>query len=292
MKGLPQSLLILLIFLNACSITKKMERGKVSPKEFHEILSIDTYKGIVVIPCEYEGEIKNYCFDTGAQLSGVQREKIKGRKVKVRGATNRVVENGTEVMRSFKIAGVDFRNTFSTNSDFKGLKEQIPDFGGIIGRPIIDRANWLIDLPNKKLEISSENLANEEFKSIPLDPDYESPYTSIRIENEDYKAILDMGSTSELNIPEDLALADSLMKWYQFHDHTRKRYTVGGLQNITEKVDTIPYVSINDIKFENVRVTINKSSQLRIGINLFKDHVLYIDNTNNQYMLKKSSPKP
>ena len=126
-----------------------MSRGQVVPSEFNVTTDITTAKGIVLVPCEYEGEIENYYFDTGAQLSDIQREKLKGKRVSVRGASNRSAESGTEVLKSFKIGEVEFKNTFATNSDSKGLKEQIQNFGGVIGRTIIDKANWLIDLKNQ-----------------------------------------------------------------------------------------------------------------------------------------------
>ena len=40
------------------------------------------------------------------------------------------------------------------------------------------------------------------------------------------------------------------------------------------------------VKFENVEVTINESSQIRVGMNLFKNNTLYIDNINHKYRVK------
>lgn len=41
------------------------------------------------------------------------------------------------------------------------------------------------------------------------------------------------------------------------------------------------------MEFENVKTTINISSQARIGIGFFKDCEIYIDNLDNSYKIKK-----
>lgn len=280
------SLLIILIS-SGCSTTNKMRKGEVIPSEFNATIDITTTKGIVLVPCEYEGKIKNYYFDTGAQLSDIQRDKIKGKRIEVRGASNRIAISGTEVLKSFTIGEVQFKNTFATNSDSKGLKEQIQNYGGIIGRTIIDRANWLIDLKNQTLTISNKELSDESYSDIPLQENsIGAPYTVINIEDKAYKAIIDLGSTSELNVPKDSELANELLASYDFIDQARERYTLGGVQSIMQQVYTIPLIQIGDTNFENVEVTINESSQIRIGMNLFKNRIVYIDNLNNKYRVK------
>ena len=268
---------ILAILLCGCSATYKMNRGKVIPSDFNAKINITTTaKGVMLIPCEYEGEIKNYLFDTGAQLTDIQREKLKGKIVSVRGASNRTMESGTEVLKSFMIGEIEFKNTFATNSDSKGLKEQISNFGGIIGRPIIDRANWLIDLPNNTLTISNKELSDESFFNIPIEENSTgAPYTMINIEGKLYRGIIDLGSVSMLNVPSNTKLASELMEIYDFEDQKRERYTVGGIQSIIQQICTIPSIQVGEMKFENVVVTINESSQIRIGINLFKGKSMF-----------------
>ena len=67
-----------------------------------------------------------------------------------------------------KIGNVDFKNTYAVNGNLIGLKEQITNFGGILGQPIISKANWLIDYPNKKIRVSNQNLVDETFKTIQI----------------------------------------------------------------------------------------------------------------------------
>ena len=265
-----------------------MKRGKVVPSEFNTTIKISlTSKGTMLVPSQYENTIKNYLFDTGAQLSNIQREQLKGKKVIVRGASNRKIQSGTEVLKSFKIGKVAFKNTFATNSNSEYLNDQIPNFGGIIGRTIIDRANWLIDLPNRTLTLSNKDLSNDRFTDIELILNRNgAPYTMINVDGKSYKSIIDLGSSSMLNVPNTAELATELMASYTFEDRTRDRYTVGGVRTIREKIGIIPAIKIGEIEFKNVEVTINESSQIRVGINLFEGKLIYIDNLNYKYRVQ------
>jgi len=44
---------------------------------------------------------------------------------------------------------------------------------------------------------------------------------------------------------------------------------------------------LDGIEFKNVEATIRHTSQLRIGNDFFKDYIIYIDNLNSDYSLKK-----
>ena len=194
---------------------------------------------------------------------------------------------GNEVIESLKIGDIDFRNTMALNGDLRGLKEQIPNFGGIIGQPIIKKANWLINYPKKTVKISSNEIGRQELKTIRTKDKDGSPYTFISIDGEEYEVILDFGSSSEFNLPKTSKLAKLLLEQYNFEDNERDRYTLGGLQTIREKVGKIPLIKLGGMEFKNVELTINVSSQPRIGIGFFKDCEIYIDNINNSYKIKK-----
>ena len=194
---------------------------------------------------------------------------------------------GNEIIASLKIGAIDFRNTVALNGDMKGLKEQIPNFGGLIGQPIIKKANWLIDYPNKIVKISNKNLVDNSFETIQIKREGGAPYTSISIDGIEYKVVVDFGSSSEFNLPKESKLAKQLLRQYDFTDNERDRYTLGGLQKIKEKVGTVPLIKLGNIDFKNVKTSVNVSSQPRIGIGFFKDCKIYIDNSDHSYKIKK-----
>ena len=288
MKNLKLILFALILFISfSCSVTKDQEKGKVFPEKFNYETVFTTVKTVMIVPSEINGVPKNFLFDTGAQHSLIQRDSIIGASTTIDGASNRSIEAGSEVVKSFKIGNVEFVGTVATNSDMIGLKEQIPNFGGIIGTPIINKANWLINYPNKKLQISNENLVDETFKTIKVKTKGGSPYTYISINGIEYKVIIDFGSSSEFSLPKESKLAKQLLQQYAFEDNERERYTIGGLQTIKEKVGVVPLVKVGDIEFKNVITKIGIQSQPRIGISFFKDCIIYIDNLENNYKIKK-----
>ncbi len=284
-----KSLLVGLFILNAfsCSITKIQKEGTVLPEIFNYETEFTTQKTVIILPLKLNGVSKNFLFDTGADFSVIQRDSIFGKVSNVSGASKRKMKMGEEYVKSIKIGDVDFRNTFAQNVDLIGLKEQIPNLGGIIGQPIISKANWLIDYPNKKLRISNENLIDKTFETIKIKREGGAPYTYISINGIEYKVIIDFGSSSEFSLPKESKLAKQLLQQYQFVDNERDRWTVGGLQKIKEKAGIVSLVKLGDMEFKNVSTKIGVQSQPRIGIGFFKDCIIYIDNLENSYKIKK-----
>lgn len=261
--------------------------GVVSPQRFNYQTEFTTLKSVIILPFEIDGALKSFLFDTGADISLIQRDSAIGKIDSYGGASNREMQLGNEYVKSMRIGNVDFQNTFAANGDFEGLKEQVSDFGGIIGQPIISKANWLIDYPNKILRVSNENLVDNSFQTIRIKREHGAPYTFITINGKEFKVIIDFGSSSEFNLPQESELAKQLLEEYNFVANTRNRYTIGGLQSINEKVGVVPLIKLGGIEFENIRTTINVSSQPRIGIGFFKHYQIYIDNDHGRYMIKK-----
>jgi predicted aspartyl protease len=283
----PFIFLLILCNIYSCSITTIQKRGTVFPKKFNYETEFTLLKTTIIVPFEINGVSKNFLFDTGASMNVIQRDSTIGKISLITGASKRKMKVGEEYVESMKIGNVDFKNTFAYNGDLVGLKEQIPNFGGLIGQPIINKANWLIDYPNKKLRVSNQNLVDDSFKTIRIIKEEGSPYTYISINGTDYKVIIDLGSSSELNLPKESKLAKQLLEQYDFGDIESQRYTIGGLQKIKEKVGIVPLIKLGRIDFQDVKATINVSSQPRIGIGFFKDCIIYIDNLDNSYKIKK-----
>jgi hypothetical protein len=284
--NLPLFVLISLLLIG-CSITKHQQKGNVHPKEFTFETPFITQKSIPILSFNLNGVTKNFLFDTGADVSLIQREHPLGKTQNISGASKRKMKFGEEYVRSLKIGTVDFKNTFALNGDLDVLKQQIPNFGGIIGQTIINKANWQIDFPNKKLILSNKDLSDTSFETIKFKRIAGAPFTYITINGVEHKVIIDLGSSSEFNLPQGSKLAKQLLREFSFKNNERERYTIGGIETITEKIGVIPQIKIGEIEFKNVKTSINVSSQARIGSAFFKDCIVYIDNSNNCYKLKK-----
>ncbi len=284
------SILLLALFLVNCSVKKLQRAGAVNPTDFNTKVSFETHKGVIGLDLSIDGQERKFLFDTGADLTVIQRDSISGKTFKVSGASKRKMELGKEIVTSMRVGSIDFQNTYALNGDLSGLKEQIPAFGGLIGQSIIGKANWLIDYPGKYMTISNSNLADDTFKQIKiLRENGNNPYTFLTYDGIEYKVVIDMGSSSVLNLPDDSRFAKDVSRKIKLSENTRDRYTLGGVQTVKEKVGVIPELKLGEFTFENVNFNINRSSQPRIGIRFFNEYLIYIDNSNGGgYRLKKS----
>lgn len=280
-------IVLLVLFSSGCAITSRQKLGDVLPVHFDYKADFTTAKTVVVLPVDINGVTRNFLFDTGAEFTLIQRDSVTGKSANVGGATNRTVKMGYEIVELLKIGDVDFRNTVALNADLKGLKEQIPNFGGLIGQPVISKANWLIDYPNQKIRFSDQSLADSSFVPVRVKYSDGTPYVTVRIDGESYKAVIDLGSSAAFSVPKDSRLAKKLLQRYEFRDNQREIYSVGGLQSVQEKVGVIPSVKLGGIEFNHVETDIRYTSQLRIGNKFFKEHLLYIDNIHRNVWISR-----
>ncbi len=243
------SIFFLVTFLGSCaSVTSLQKKGSVVPKSFRHSITFKTYKSVIFFPVEVNGISKNFLFDTGAQLSLIQDEKASGKKITAVGTTQQKVILTKETTESLKIGEVDFVQSTSMLGDFQGLKEQIPNFGGIIGQSVINKASWKIDYPNKSLELSNEDLSDESFTTLKIVRKNGSPYALITIEGQTYTCLIDSGaSTPGISIPLDHPLGKKLLDKYSFKDTTRETYALGGSQKFEVKKGTDPSVQLGGI---------------------------------------------
>lgn len=148
--------LLSLFFLLSCSITRLQKIGSVIPENFDYQTAFTTIRTVIILPAQINGIERNFIFDNGAGLALINRDSLKGNTSIAGGASKRYVIVGEEIIHSFKIGNIDFVATHARNTNMEELKKQIPNFGGLIGQPIINKANWLINYPNKTLRLSNK----------------------------------------------------------------------------------------------------------------------------------------
>lgn len=287
------TILCLSIFLTSCAPKIERQAFRMSKKGVlvettrQSTIVFDTVKSLIVVPVVHNGKSQNFIFDTGAMVSMVRKDFKEGETLKVGGASKRKIDVGFENIASLKIGDADFKETFAATNPLKGLSDVVPDFGGFIGQPIISRANWLIDYPQKTLTISTSDLADDSYQSIKINRVEGAPYTTLTVKGVSYKCIIDLGSSSTISIPEGTPLAAYVLSTYTFKDSEREVWTIGGSKLDKEKIGILPQFDLGGVFFENVELNVKETSQLRVGMPFFKEYKVYIDNTNGDYKIKK-----
>lgn len=276
-----------IILINSCGITKEQKMGNVLQSNFQYKTNFTTLKTLIIIPAELDGIEKNFLFDTGAEMTIIQRDSTIGESSSIRGASSVTVNGGTEIVKSLKIGNVEFANTFAVNMNLFKIEEQIPNFGGLIGQTIIGKANWLIDYPNRTIEVSDKDLTDLTFQNLQVKLKSNVPHTYIKIDGKKHEVLIDLGASTEFILDTESELAKELLKKYDFKNNERERYTIGDASTSYEKVGFIPLIKIGELEFKNVKLTITNSKKPRIGISFFREYKFYIDNTNKSYKIKK-----
>lgn len=224
-----------LIFITGCSVKTYQNKGLIIPQSNSTKIDFSTNKTIIILPVMLNGSIKNFAFDTGAELTVVQKEETTGIKTKVTGADGKNVQTGTGAIDLLKIGDVKFENIYSLNANMEYLTKEIPDFGGIIGQSIICKANWLIDYSKNRIEFTDKTIETIGFETIST-KNIRNPHVDIMIEDEVYSALIDLGSSVAMTIPENSKLAEKLLSKNTFKDNKREIYRLSGAKIIAEKL--------------------------------------------------------
>lgn len=284
MKNLVKFLVLLVAF--SCSTEKFQNKGFIRPHSASTKLDFTTNKTVVTLPTMINGTPINFIFDTAAELTVVQQNKTTGVKTKATGAAGKKVKLGTGKIDLLKIGEVEFKNIYALNYNMEYMTNEIPNFGGIIGQSVICKANWLIDYTKNQIEFTDKPIETIGFETL-KPKNIRDPYIDLLIEGEVYSTLIDLGSSVAVTIPEVSKLAEKLLSKYTFRDNKRDVFRLSGVQNIAEKIGTLPIVKIGNINFEKVEINILPSKSLKIGNAFFKDYAIYIDNTNGVYKIKK-----
>jgi predicted aspartyl protease len=281
----PAITLIVIFLLTSC-ISNKQNKGYVTTESTETTLDFTTNKTVIILPVLVDGVTKNYAFDTGAELSLLQKGTALGKTKNIKDAAGKKEKLGIVTIKSFKIGSVEFKNTSSLNGNMDFMTKQIVDFGGIIGQSIISKSNWLIDYTKNKIKVCTTGIQTTDFDKLSVKK-MKDPHVNIIIEGETYSMLVDLGSSVAMTLPENSKLAQKLLEKYDFKDHKREIYRIGGAENVAEKIGFIEKIKIDNSVFEKTEVHILATNRMKIGNAFFKNYVLYIDNINGEYGIKK-----
>ena len=272
--------------LNSC-VKYKQNKGLISPESKETSINFTISKTLVILPIKVDGEDKNFILDNGDNMTTISRKVLKGRVTKVGSATGEKAKVGNEVVGSIKIGDSEFKNICAQNLDLSVIENDVPNFGGLIGQAVLSKANWLIDYPKKNIKISTKAINTDGFETISV-KNVRDPFVEIQYEGISYKAFVDLGSTTAFSVLESSKLGQILAKKYAFVSESKTTTTASGTGTSTVQRGTISHIKIGNLKFDNLNTVMGKKSShdIRIGMEFFKDKMLYLDYSNKNFKCK------
>ena len=193
--------IVFLIFITFVQVTNAQKEIYQDTIPFRDDL------GIIIIPITFNGEIKQFAFDTGAQQTlaySWAKESLQktGRSTTITSSSGLksnmlFYDSGTVSLGSRKITGHQILNT-PENEIFSCYK-----IDGILGVDIIKLFNWSIDYQNKILIMYPSNYFPKKVTNMnPLDFTFQKgrPYIYLKVKKNRFKFLLDTGAGGSSNI--------------------------------------------------------------------------------------------
>ncbi len=270
---LPGLLAISLLVTGCVMSSREMVRsGAVHPVDFDLVLPFLQVMDTVVLEAELDGEAGRYLLDTGANITVVDRLPISGAVIDVAGASKTGEESmATTRISAFNIGSLRFEDTFAASGDLRELGRSIPGFRGLIGQPILSKANWLLDYRRGEVRISSVATPPPGMIEIPVHYRLGLPHLVLDIDGTTVEVLLDSGATTYLALPAASAVAQVLSERYAFTENERQLFRIGGSETVSQRVGRVPRIVIGDRVLRNVAVEIRETSRPRLGARFLAD---------------------
>lgn len=285
--------LFCLVLLPACSVNTKLivDKGQVQLLETPAQVPFITKNRLIFIPVKIDNQEYYFMLDTGAGISAIDTklarrlEMKKMKNLRVSDAANQTDRISQSSLTAIEIGGYQFQNTAVIIYDFSNFPITIPNFGGIIGQPIISKINWKIDFKKGQLELSEASFSVGQQEKIPfIYHRNQLPYLTLILEGEPFIALLDTGSANQVEFPDDNNTSKYLLKNYPVYSDTLENYTLNQRTEVVIREVKVPHIILGKTtSIEEVYVSIKNLDELRVGANLFNDKILILD-TDNQWI--------
>jgi len=275
--------LIFLISLNFAQNKINLNQGTISPKKYNQIIPYEKIKGKLMVKVLINSKPYNFLFDTGAPFA-VSEKIFKELNLKTVGEVDLHDSSGKAEkmiitsLSDLQVGEIHFKDT--PGIVFQETSAEILDcFGvdGIIGSNMLRNSVVQFDDRNKQIIITdnANNLALKKtpFQQLDLSASQSNPFIKVILKNREKdaadKILFDTGADSfyEMSLSAykflkeksdvTLPIAESKGTYgWGFHGTNEKQ-----LQYILE----IPELTLNNEKFENVRLSTTESNESRMG---------------------------
>lgn len=266
-------------------------------QKFQDTIPFRDDLGLIIIPISFNGKVKEFAFDTGAQRTLAYEwpsEELKATRkqttiVSSSGRRTRMkyYKSGTITLGSRKITGHRILNT-PANEIFTCYKVD-----GILGVDIIKKLNWKIDYKNKYLIMYPANFMPPELNemhALAFDFNSNRPYVYLQRKSSRFQFLLDTGAGGYSNISKKNYNLVGIEDLPQEEVYTGS-YDVSGVftssapkviqfpESISKKVTLSPIIFYNNMK------------STKLGNKLWKDKTLFVSLENEMLYVSDSTLK-
>lgn len=275
--------LIFLLSLNFAQNKINLNQGTISPKKYNQIIPYEKVKGKLMMKVMINGKSYNFLFDTGAPFA-VSEKIFNDLNLKTVGhvdlhdASGKAEKMIITSLPDLQVGEIHFKD--SPGIVFQETSAEILDcFGvdGIIGSNMLRNSVVQIDDRNKQMIITDNahnlSLKKTPFQQLDLSVSQSNPFIKVILKNGQKdaadKILFDTGADSfyemslsaykflkeksDVTLP--IAESNGTYGW-GFHGISENQ-----LQYILE----IPELTLNNEKFENVRLSTTESGESRMG---------------------------
>lgn len=248
-----------------------VDSGVVSPVDFDTVVPFAQIRDAVVVEASVNGEPGRYLLDTGANITVVDRLPLEGQVISVGGAGSAEESMVTSPLAMLALGDVVFEGTYVASGNLQDLTRSIDGLRGLIGQPVLSKADWLIDYEAASLRLSASLEPEAGMVELPVRYRRGLPYVTLSIDGQRVDALVDTGASSHLVIPEDSDLAEALRSRYAFAPNERQIFAIGGTRTVSQSVAMIPELTVGGQRFTKVIVELRETRRPRLGARFFSE---------------------
>lgn len=251
--------------------------------------------GLIIIPIHFNGELKEFAFDTGAEYSVAYswaKEQLKrtnksitinsssGLKSRMRFYKSGKIELGSRKISGHRILNAPKNAIFSCHN-----------IDGILGVDIIKEFNWTIDYQHQRLIMYPANhFPRKVQKMHPLDFDFrkQRPYVFLQLKSHKIQFLLDTGASGSSNISRRTYNLTNLEKYPKTTFHSGSFDVNGILSSSQPVVFQLPPSSSKEVSLSPV-IYYNNQKSTKIGNRLWAGQELFLSLKRDQLFLSSSN---
>lgn len=288
-------ILFLLILIQGCSSSSKVDRGYIIPSlDEPTQTSFHTVKNLIIVEAEVNGTKGLFLFDNGFTLSAVNHDFARRANIQskttsgARDANNKKTSLGESTIDTTIIGGHQFIKTGFYIIDSKKFLP-CDSLDGVIGASIINKANWEIDFENNVMRISSQPFINEGFRMKVFFTSNNSSFTTLKIKDKISKFKIDLGSSKNIKLRQK--------EFYDLFQHAQAEERIGvtsfsafGMGNedqsykLTDPVDLVH--EGKQLPLKGLAELLNNMKYAGyIGVGYLNDYKMTINSSQQEYIL-------